>query len=158
MVQDEDDYMFLGFNLHHIAWCACIIVCLAVSIWYIVYCVKIVRPYKKITIFSSDSKKQLDWELVKLIGVRFLTIVLATFSFCLALIYALTEHWLLPSFTIGIRISVLVGAVYLFIQALQSSTNSIHAHLESTKEELVSPTITPAEPNPELTPNEVTKK
>lgn len=148
MLQGEHEYIF-GFSLHSIAWCGCIFVCTIAAVWYIIYCVKIVKPYKKLTVFATDSKSQLDWELVKLIGVRFLTIVLATFSFCLALIYALTEHWLLPSFTIGIRISVLVGAVYLFIQALQSSTNSIHAHLESNKEGKVGPTTTPAEPNPD---------
>ena len=154
--QAEQEYIF-GCSLHNLAWCGCVLLCTIASVWYIVYCLKIVKPYKKITVFATDSKNQLDWELVKLIGVRFLTIVLATFSFCLALIYALTEHWLLPSFTIGIRISVLVGAVYLFIQALQSSTNSIHAHLEANKSVKVSPTDTPAEPNPEPNPDSKTK-
>lgn len=145
----EEQNNLLSFSWHNLAWCGCILICLIAAIWYLAYCIKIVKPYKKITIFASDSKNQLDWELVKLIGVRVLTIVLSTFSFCLALIYSITEHWLLPSFTLGIRISVLVGAVYLFIQALQSSTNSIHTHLEANKGEKVSPTNAPAEPNPE---------
>lgn len=150
MAIPEETYCRL--TLHEWAWVGTILLCVGTGSWYFIYCLKMTRPHRKITLFARSIDKPLDFELARLILLRTLTVALATFSFSMSLIYALTEHWLIESLNFGIRISMLVGAIYLVFLSIQSSTTAIHNHFKDQTK--VTPTSAPAQEREDDKPNQ----
>lgn len=133
------------------AWYGCIIFCSLAAIWYLIYCYKICKPHRKITIFASSASKPLDTDLGQLVFIRTLGVVAAAFSFYISIVYSITNEMLMPSIPFGARIAVAVGAVTLLFFGIKSSINAIHNHFNDQNK--VGPTHTPPELSREIKPD-----
>ncbi len=116
-------------------WCAyamsgCTIFSCAVGVWYFIYCLKVCRPHRKITLFAHSIHQPLDTDLAFLIFVRTLLVIGAALACYTSVVYAITEHWLLPSIPFGNRVAIAVGAVYVAFLGVKSSITAIHGHFQ----------------------------
>ena len=130
LMYNSDKNTLFDIPCENIAWCAIFLLILIAATWYIIYAIKVIKPNRKISAFAQSPEKDLDWDLFRIcvFGLAFLS--LAIFSFCLAIYYVATDKWLIPSFTWGLKVAIVVGAGYLLLNALKNSTSSLHGHFK----------------------------
>jgi hypothetical protein len=108
------------------AWYGCIAFSVVVALWYIIYCYKVSKPHKKISLFAKNVNEPIDTDLTQTIIGRSIMIGGTGFSFYISIVYCSTDVWLLPSFPFASRMALAIGAFYVLFLSIKSSIKAIH--------------------------------
>ena len=122
------------FSWKEYSWAFLILFCGMFALWYLIYCLRICKPHRKLTLFAQSIDKPLDTELAGVIAIRCLTIIGAVFTSFISIVYSITNEWLLPSVPFGNRLAIAAGAIYLMFLTLKSSIGAIHNYLQKVKQ------------------------